>query len=86
MLKDEWFVRLWDDDSAINDIMTKISRTPKNIRDPEIVKELQKPNSDWIERHGTIFKKKSHVNPRREQQYVPRMEEEREEIMEIYHS
>ena len=86
MLKDEWFIRLWDDDSAINDIMTKISRAPKNLRDPEIIRELQNPKSDWTERWGTIFRKGSHENPRQEQRYVPQMEVECEEIMEIYHS
>jgi hypothetical protein len=67
MLKEEWFIRLWDDDSAINDTMMKISRAPKTLRDPEIVKGLQDPNSDWTERWGTIFKKGSHKNPRKEQ-------------------
>ena len=64
MLKDEWFVCLWDDGSAINDVMIKISQAPKNLRDPEIVKELENPNSDWTEQWGTIFKKGS---PRKEQ-------------------
>ena len=85
MLKDEWFIHLWDDDSAINDIMMKISHAPKNLRDPEIIKELQNPSSGWTERQGTIFRKGSHENPRQEQRYVPQMEAEREEIMEIYH-
>jgi hypothetical protein len=67
MLKDKWFICLWDDDSAINDIMIKISQAPKSLRDPEIIKELQNPNSDWMERWGTIFKKGSHENPRKEQ-------------------
>ncbi|KAF8689711.1 hypothetical protein AX14_003210, partial [Amanita brunnescens Koide BX004] len=40
MLKDKWFIQLWDDDSAINDIMIKISQALKRLRDPEIVKEL----------------------------------------------
>ena len=86
MLKDEWFVHLWDDDSAINDIMIKISQAPKNLRDPKIVKELQNPSSDWMEWWGTIFKKGSHENLNREQQYVPWMEKECEEIIVIYHS
>ena len=64
MLKDKWFIRLWDDDLAINDIMMKISHAPKNLRDPEIIKELQNPNSDWTERWGTIFRKGSHESPR----------------------
>ena len=86
MLKDEWFICLWDDNSAINDIMVKINRAPKKLRDPKIIKELQNPNSEWMDRNGMIFKKGSHKNPRKEQQYVPRMEKECEEIMEIYHS
>jgi hypothetical protein len=62
--------------------MIKISQASKDLRDPKIMKELQNPNSDWMERQGTVFKKGSHRDPRREQQYIPQMEVERKEIME----
>jgi hypothetical protein len=63
LLKDEWFIQLWDDDSTINDIMVKISQAPTGLRDPEIIKELGNPGSDWEERQGTIFRKGSHQDP-----------------------
>ena len=67
MLQDKWFICLWDNDSAINNIMTKISQAPKNLRDPEIVKELENPNGDWTERWGIIFKKGHHQDQQKEQ-------------------
>ena len=57
MLKEEWFVCLWDNNSAIFDMMMKVQWAPKNLWDPEVTKELQNPEGIWEEWQGSLFRK-----------------------------